>query len=1659
MSRKWLVVLLAFIAGLSFTPRELNASRFKMGISNDGFGRVSSATVDNEGGASFLYNENGSLKRVALAGVGDIPNESSVSFSGKNINFKNFLIGGISKPKSVLVNNPGMEFVSISDVTVTGEFNVSHNCGPILDAGSQCGIDVTFSPTSIGEKTGTLTITSSAAGSPHTIDLYGIGGTGEAPPVADFLADTQNICLGNTVAFSDATANNPTSWSWSFPGGTPSSSTQQNPTITYDTPGVFNVQLTTSNPYGSDDLVKNGFVTVSNGQTTQSTGSVEWAKITNSPSGNTMASDPNGLSYIFGKFVGSTTVGPLTLSGTSGYEYGYIAKLKSNGDVANAKMVIRNPYPSVSNFEIEGIAADASGNFYLTGYFSSNRYPTESQRPIYFGNIPLNTDREHRRDVFLAKYSASGACLWAVSASGEMNDYGVAISIDDNGGLYLAGSFYGDYYSTGIRTSINFGSYTLYSTSNYANTFIVKYNASNGNALWAKQLESNDFSDNETFCRDVKTDQSGSVYVAGSFQGQAWFPSLQQSNGLQDGYIAKYAGNGSLEWVRKFGGNNTEIFNTPWYYDEINSLEIDRDGNIYITGSFSETANFGNQTLTSFGKKDIFVCKINSAGSVQWAVRAGGSGPDVGDSISVDQAGGVYVMGSFSGEAPTFENTKLSISAGKFIAKYDGNGNLIWVRELDGVSVFDSTDIASNPAGSVLASHSKSSDGTYIGEIVEVAICDELTPVVTVNGPDNLCQGDVVTLSAPSGYSSYSWSNGASTASIQITESGTYSVEVADCFSGCTGVSEPVEISFDSLPFVDLGNDIDIFLEDIVTLDAGAGFSSYLWSNGATSRSLSLSGSDLGVGEHVFFVTAANAGGCTNMDSVIVTVHSLPDLIVHDQTLQPTAVLQGGTTTLSYTLSNVGVSASAATSVRYYLSSDTAYHSADSYLGSDTVAALNGGQSLLMTQEIDLPATAGVGDWYVLAQVDPDNAVSEKNENNNLFYTQISIVPPQAALAVSPLSVEIPAGSGTRSFSVSNSGAGDMNWTATESTGWIAIASGGSGVNSGTITVNFSENNGSERSGEIVVEAPGATNSPVVLLVVQSDSQIQPGDVDGNGILDLSDAIAALRILAGVATPISVGGDVNGDGKIGIEEIIFILRSISQPDFSLNSNSAQLDSSAQIGTLGVSAPAGYNWNATSDVSWVTISAGSSGAGNGSIEYSVSANISLNLRTGTISVEGHTFTITQSGLNCSYSISPSNQNFGADGGNGTISVSATSGCDWNATENANWIVITSGTSGTGNGTVEFSVTSNSGMDERSANLTIAGKTFSVSQTSGAIVIPDDYPTIQQGIDAAQTGGTLLVKPGTYYENIDFQGKNLLVASLFHTTNDPAYISQTVINGNGSESVVHFVNGETRDAVLKGFTLTNGYAGGAWPDNGGGAIYINDSSPFLKNLVLSGNTATWGGAIFCINSNANPKFENTIIRDNIANDSGGGIYTAGNTNIEMENVIIASNTAAWSGGGVFMNNSSTATIQNSVISANSAAESNGVSGGGGGLSLVNASTATLLNTIVWNNTTTEQVRFWVNGDPNTLTVSYSLMEGGTNGVVTDGNGTLNWSSGNIDANPLFVNAASGDYRLQSSSPAKDAGNSVFRYNDGCLPPGLGAATNDMGAYGGALNCQWE
>ncbi len=196
---------------------------------------------------------------------------------------------------------------------------------------------------------------------------------------------------------------------------------------------------------------------------------------------------------------------------------------------------------------------------------------------------------------------------------------------------------------------------------------------------------------------------------------------------------------------------------------------------------------------------------------------------------------------------------------------------------------------------------------------------------------------------------------------------------------------------------------------------------------------------------------------------------------------------------------------------------------------------------------------------------------------------------------------------------------------------------------------------------------------------------------------------------------------------------------------------------------------------------------------------------------------------------------------------------------------------------------------------------------VSSQAATIYVPNNYLTIQDAIDAATNGDTIIVRPGTYVENIDFLGKEITLIS----EQGPEV---TIIDGGKPSnpdygSVVTFINGESPNTILEGFTITNGTGRlrpYPWNDYDGAGIYCGiGSSPTIRdniimnNWALGGHMRGRGGGIFC-DTDSSTKITRNIITNN-SSWFGGGIASNQSSPI-ISNNLIAQNTS-WNGGGIY------------------------------------------------------------------------------------------------------------------------------------------------------------
>ena len=218
------------------------------------------------------------------------------------------------------------------------------------------------------------------------------------------------------------------------------------------------------------------------------------------------------------------------------------------------------------------------------------------------------------------------------------------------------------------------------------------------------------------------------------------------------------------------------------------------------------------------------------------------------------------------------------------------------------------------------------------------------------------------------------------------------------------------------------------------------------------------------------------------------------------------------------------------------------------------------------------------------------------------------------------------------------------------------------------------------------------------------------------------------------------------------------------------------------------------------------------------------------------------------------------------------------------------------------------------------LLAASLALAAGALAATIRVPGDQPTIQAGIDAAAEGDTVLVAPGTYSgpgnKSINFRGIDRTLVSEAGPRN-------TVISPTGRGRGFRFKNGETRAALVRGFTVSD-----ARPIlGGGGAICCEHSSPTIMNCILTRNGGEYsGGGIYC--DSASPIIANCIISHNDGEVGGGGISCGIGSSPIILNCEISENIAIMYGGGLSCHRGCEATIENCIVTGNTAASGGGL-----------------------------------------------------------------------------------------------------------------------------------
>jgi uncharacterized protein (DUF2249 family) len=410
---------------------------------------------------------------------------------------------------------------------------------------------------------------------------------------------------------------------------------------------------------------------------------------TGSETGSAIAVDATGNSFITGNFAGTADFDPdagtqnLTSAGSTEI---FLAKYDVSGNYTWAKAI-----GGANADESRSIAIDASGNSFITGYFTTSA--------DFDPSVSIQTLTGTGVEVFMARYDATGNYVWAKNVGGSLSEIGYKISLDASGNI-LAGGLFMDVvdFDPGAGTvsrDANAGNY---------NGFLLQLNNS-GDYVSLLSIGGYPNTALNDQGKSIKIDAAGNTYITGGFNGTIDFdPGAGTQNltsaGSSDIFIAKYDASGNYVWAKNLAGTSEDV---------ALNLSLDGSGNIFITGYFNNTVDFdpgpGTQNLTSAGGYEGFLAKYDADGNYIWAIKIGGSTNDYSYAVGVDALGNSYITGFFSTVAdfdPGAAVVNLAASGGNdiFLAKYDAAGNYVWAKRMGGGSNDQSTYMAVDAAGS-----------------------------------------------------------------------------------------------------------------------------------------------------------------------------------------------------------------------------------------------------------------------------------------------------------------------------------------------------------------------------------------------------------------------------------------------------------------------------------------------------------------------------------------------------------------------------------------------------------------------------------------------------------------------------------------------------------------------------------------------------------------------------------------------------------------------------------------------------------------------------------------------------------------------------------------------------------------------------------------------
>lgn len=507
-----------------------------------------------------------------------------------------------------------------------------------------------------------------------------------------------------------------------------------------------------------------------------------------------IVADNYGNVYYTGEITDTAYFGNDTLVGKGGNDV-FVSKIDSDGN-----FVWAISFGSTGQDKGKDITMDNDGNLYCTGYI---------EEEVLIGTTTVGTIGQ--RNAYIVKIDTAGNILIVESIEPDKS-VGLHIQADKNGSVYLSGYLLYDSYVAGYLV-------TGPSTLGWPDAFLAKFDTSL-TTQWVNTVAGSFFNYGESIALS-----DNYVYMTGGYSYTSDFSGISLTyngdginsatyNSSVDTYVSKYDFDGNIQWAKGFGGID---------FDYGYGIDVTYDDVIYFTGIFEDTVMFDTTQLVSAGAYDIFICKLDSNGNVIWAKRQGDYETDYSYCIAIDQYENIYNAGGygFYGGGKYYDtiyltnnenaayvgkltqhptpyikidtinnctNDTLSIEVSAITTPLTYEFNLLpangWI--IDNVYYFI-PDNSNALTGQIIVSNNIYKDTVEINQ----SFMSFYSPTQINLGPDSsTCDYNTsILLNAPSNQSSYLWSDASNASFLNVSQSGTYWVQITDqnnCISSDT---------------------------------------------------------------------------------------------------------------------------------------------------------------------------------------------------------------------------------------------------------------------------------------------------------------------------------------------------------------------------------------------------------------------------------------------------------------------------------------------------------------------------------------------------------------------------------------------------------------------------------------------------------------------------------------------------------------------------------------------------------------------------------------------------------------------------------------------------------------------------------------------------------